>query len=94
MKRRLVSVDGVSPGSPCSGDTADQLTKGMAAAQLRLLGIFPFELRPDRVQQLQITLMGPLLEGFDKRPTQGTPRLAVLEGVRPMGSARLAREKE
>ena len=82
--RRFVSVDRVSPGP--LGHTADQLTKGMAAAQLRLLGIFPFELRPDRVQQLQITLVWPLLQGFDKRQAQGAPRLSILERIRPMGA--------
>jgi hypothetical protein len=34
----------------------------MAAAQLRLLGVFSIELRPDGIEQLQITLLGPLLQ--------------------------------
>lgn len=54
----------------------------MAAAQLRFLAVFAIELRPDGVQELQITLVGPLLERFNKRPAQSAPRLAVLEGVR------------
>lgn len=53
----------------------------MAAAQLWLLGVFPVELGSDGVQQLQIILLGQLFQRFDKRPAQGTPGLAVLEGV-------------
>lgn len=60
-----------------------ELTKGMAAAQLRLLGIFAFKFVSDRVQKLQVTLMRPLLQGFNKRPTQGSTRLSVLERIRP-----------
>lgn len=58
-KRRLTSAARVSPGVPFSS-TADQLTKGMAAAQLWLLSIFSIEFRPNGVEQLQITLLGPL----------------------------------
>ena len=61
---------------------ADQPTKGMTAAQLRLLRVIPIELRPDRVEQLQVALVWPLLQRFDKRPAQGAPRLSALEGVR------------
>lgn len=44
-------------------------TKGMTAAQLRLLRVFTLEFIPDGVEQLQVTLVRPLLQGFDKRPT-------------------------
>jgi hypothetical protein len=48
-KRRLTSAARVSLGVPF-GSTEDQLTKGMAAAQLWLLGIFSIEFRPNGVQ--------------------------------------------
>jgi hypothetical protein len=56
----------------------------MAAAQLWLLRVFALEFISDRVQQLQVTLVWPLLQGFDKRPTQRTTRLSVLECVGPV----------
>ena len=34
----------------------------MAAAQLRLLRVFALKLISDRIQQLQVTLMWPLLQ--------------------------------
>jgi hypothetical protein len=40
----------------------------MAAAQLRLLRVFIFEFIADGVEQLQVTLVRPLLQGFDKCP--------------------------
>lgn len=57
----------------------------MAAAQLWLLGIFAIQFRPNRVQQLQIRLLGPLLEGFDERPAERSTRLSVLERIGSAG---------
>jgi len=55
----------------------------MTAAQLRLLGIFPLELAPDAVQQLQVALMRCFLERFDECPTQCASSCSALKGIRP-----------
>ena len=60
----------------------------MAAAQLRLLGVFALEFISDRIQELQVALMRPLLQGFDERPTQRPTRLSVLERIRSVGVSR------
>lgn len=66
-----------------------KLTKGMAAAQLRLLRVFALKLISNCVQQLQVTLLWPLLQWFNKRPTQCTTRLSVLECIRPVSGVSL-----
>jgi hypothetical protein len=60
-----------------------KLTKRMAAAQLRLLSILAVELRPNGIQQLQIRLLRPLFQRFDKCPAEGSTRLSVLERIGP-----------
>mgnify|MGYP001658239260 CR=1 FL=1 len=67
-KRRLVSAI-VSWGLGWGLGSHGIPTKGMTAAQLRLLRVFALEFIPDGVEQLQVTLVRPLLQGFDKRPT-------------------------
>lgn len=79
---QIMSVP-IPEGEARRGATADQLTKGMAAAQLRLLRVLPVEVRADRVEQLQVALVWPLLQRFDERPAQSAPSLSALEGVRP-----------
>lgn len=69
-KRRLVSILSQLAGVTLKKDgrkkkekkKKKKLTKGMAAAQLRLLRVFALKLISNCVQQLQVTLLRPLLQ--------------------------------
>lgn len=56
-------------------------TQRVAAAQLRLLGIFCCQLVTDTIQQLDITLLRVLSQCRDKRPRHGTGSLSGNLGV-------------
>ena len=53
----------------------------MTAAQLRLLGIFGFQFISDAVQQLDVALLGVLLQGGDEGPAHCAGGLACDGGV-------------
>lgn len=53
------------------------LTKRMAAAQLRLLLVFPFELFADAVEQLHVALLRVLFQRRDERVRHGARSLAT-----------------
>ena len=57
------------------------LTQRVAAAQLRLLRVFGFQLIPDAVQELHVALLGVLFQGGDKGPGHGAGGLAGYLGV-------------
>ena len=61
------------------------LTQRMAAAQLRLLCVFGFQLIPDAVQELHVALLGILFQGGDKGPGHGACGLAGYLGVLSVG---------
>ena len=54
----------------------------MAAAQLRLLSVFGFQLLTDAVQELDVGLLWILLESGDKGPGHGTSRLTTDGSIR------------
>jgi hypothetical protein len=49
----------------------------MTATQLRLLAILSLELITDAIQQLDVALVGILLESINKRPRHGTRGLSL-----------------
>ena len=53
----------------------------MAAAQLRLLRVFGFQLIPDAVQELHVALLGVLFQGGYKGPGHSACGLAGYLGV-------------
>lgn len=61
------------------------LTQRVAAAQLRLLRVFGFQLIPDAVQELYVALLGVLFQGGYKGPGHGAGGLAGYLGVLSVG---------
>lgn len=61
------------------------LTQWVAAAKLRLLGVFRCELVTDAIEQLYVALLGVLLHSSDESPRHSTCSLSGDSCVGPIG---------